>query len=113
MNFVPPSRCIGYHTLLYMLVCKDMYIIIFLRFLRVVGMCIVGLVVLNIVKNLNVLNFEVIDNGCGFSATSKDGKTHAIDVFKKRLELEGKKEETSFRILSNSNGTTINFSLKI
>lgn len=72
-----------------------------------------GKIELNISKEKNQLKFEVIDNGSGFSKKIKDGKVHAIDVFKKRLALEGKNEEHSFSITSNEIGTTINFLLKI
>jgi len=72
-----------------------------------------GKIVVNINKIPKKLCFEIIDNGRGFETTHQNTKTHAIDIFKKRLKLLGNNDEKSFTIQSTTTtGTTIKFCLK-
>ena len=71
-----------------------------------------GKINITIYKHQDAVCFEIKDNGTGFEKIEKDGKKHAIDIFLKRLKLRGLNEEKSFKISSNTNGTTVNFCLK-
>ncbi len=71
-----------------------------------------GKIVININKIDQRICFEIIDNGKGFETAHKDTKTHAIDVFKKRLKLLGNNDEKSFVVQSTIEGTIIKFCLK-
>ncbi|WP_298781859.1 histidine kinase [uncultured Polaribacter sp.] len=71
-----------------------------------------GKIILNITKKNNAIWYEIIDNGKGFDSTKKSTKTHALDVFKKRLKLLGNDDEKSFEINSSNKGTSIKFRLK-
>ena len=71
-----------------------------------------GKIIINIFREQDHICYEIKDNGVGYSGANKDGKIHAIDIFKKRLKLLGEKENT-FKIDSSDAGTTISFCLKI
>jgi len=72
-----------------------------------------GKITINIYRDKNRYCFEIKDNGKGMSGAKKDRKLHAIDIFKKRLQLREKQEEKSFEIHSNERGTTVKFCLQI
>jgi len=63
-------------------------------------------------KQNNSICYDIKDNGKGFDLAYKDGKIHAIDIFKKRLKLIGNNDEESFKINSSDEGTRIKFCLK-
>ncbi len=70
-----------------------------------------GKITIDIIPKENHIQYQIMDNGKGFDTTQKDGKEHAISIFKKRLKLMGNKDENSFEIVSSKAGTTIKFSL--
>jgi len=70
-----------------------------------------GKIIISIWQTKTHICYEIKDNGSGYVNAKKDDKIHAIDIFKKRLELLGERENT-FRIDSSSQGTTISFCLK-
>ena len=72
----------------------------------------IGWITITISKELDAISYTIKDNGRGFTSTNKDSKTHAIDIFKKRLKLLNNKDEESFVITSSEKGTTIKFSIK-
>lgn len=73
-----------------------------------------GKIEINITKENDFICYEIIDNGAGFKTSlNKEFKTHAIDIFKKRLKLRGKKEHKTFKISSSSKGTIITFKLEV
>lgn len=73
-----------------------------------------NLITLNIYKVNKYLQFEIIDNGQGFDInTLKEYEEHALAIFKRRLKLRKKKEDTFFKISSNDFGTSIKFLLLI
>ncbi len=57
--------------------------------------------------------FRIIDNGVGYKEKKRTKEEHAIDIFKKRLQLLGNKDELSFRIEKLEQGTEVKFSLKV
>ncbi len=59
------------------------------------------------------ISFCVSDNGVGFQATKGDGKTHALEILKKRLFLFNEGDQQSFSITSNSEGTQVYFELSV
>jgi len=63
-------------------------------------------------KQNSSICYDIKDNGKGFDLAYKDGKIHAIDIFKKRLKLIGNNDEKSFKINSSKEGTRIKFCLK-
>ena len=71
-----------------------------------------GKISISISKQSNSICYEIKDNGKGYNKASKNNKAHAIDVFKKRLQLLEKGDEKTFNIESSSKGTTIKFCLK-
>jgi len=71
-----------------------------------------GKIEILIKKEKDYIIYTLKDNGCGFELNKKNNEMHAIDVFKKRMKLIGNKNENSFSINSNSQGTTINIKLK-
>ncbi len=70
-----------------------------------------GKITINIFRNKNLICYEILDNGVGYSTAKKDNKIHAIDIFKKRLILLGEKDNT-FTVDTSSNGTIVKFCLK-
>ncbi len=71
-----------------------------------------GKITINIFKKEQSYCYEIIDNGNGINPKKTNSKTHAIDIFKKRLKLRDKNDEKSFKITSTEKGTTIKFCLK-
>lgn len=71
-----------------------------------------GHIAINIKGEQSVIKFEIKDNGKGVSIRQKDDKIHSIDVFLKRLQLLGNKDESSFAVSSSEKGTTVKFNLK-
>lgn len=59
------------------------------------------------------ISFCVSDNGVGFQATKGDGKTHALEILKKRLFLFNEGDQQSFSITSNAEGTQVYFELSV
>ncbi len=57
--------------------------------------------------------FRIMDNGVGYKEKERTKEEHAIDIFKKRLQLLGNKDELSFKIEKLEHGTEVKFSLKI
>jgi LytS/YehU family sensor histidine kinase len=71
-----------------------------------------GIIIINISKKEKYICYEIIDNGKGYSITKINSRTHAIDIFKKRLKLIDTKDKKTFSISSSTNGTIIKFKLK-
>ncbi len=71
-----------------------------------------GEIIINVSRSENLICYEINDNGVGYSEGKKDDKIHAIDIFKKRLILLDKKENT-FSVDTSSDGTSIKFCLKM
>ncbi|MEE9350524.1 MAG: tetratricopeptide repeat protein [Flavobacteriaceae bacterium] len=74
-----------------------------------------GNLIITILENNDLLNFEIIDDGVGYKKIEKvNDREHATDIFLNRLKLRGLNEEKSFSITSeNGKGTKITFSLKL
>ena len=70
-----------------------------------------GEISINISKRENHICYEIIDNGKGYSNAKGDDKTHAIDIFKKRIKFYNN-DESSFTITSSDLGTTVKFKIK-
>jgi sensor histidine kinase YesM len=71
-----------------------------------------GLLKITFSRGEGTICYEIVDNGKGFDLAYKDGKIHAIDIFKKRLKLLGNNDEKFFEIDSSREGTIIKFCLK-
>lgn len=72
-----------------------------------------GFICLSISKQDEKIFFEIKDNGIGFDINERnDGKEHAIDVFKKRLNLLNNSENNSLEITTTTEGTIIKFYLE-
>jgi len=67
-----------------------------------------GKLTINIFVDNKKLCFEVIDNGQGYKP-KKSNKEHALDVFKRRMELLGKEEVDSFKIVNLDKGVKVIF----
>jgi len=75
-----------------------------------------GLLALTITRDDESITFQISDNGSGFDPSiKKDDKEHAIDVFKKRLQLRNKGEEHLFSISrgKDNKGTLVTIKLFI
>ena len=75
-----------------------------------------GVLEVKIQKMGSVICFTILDNGIGYEEPSKDRNTeHAMDVFRKRLQLRNKNEEHSFIIEKRKSepGTKVSFSLAL
>jgi len=70
-----------------------------------------GLLQIVITDNDDKICFEIIDNGKGFKGEKKDEKEHALDIFKRRLEILGKEEIDSFKVITLEKGTKFVFCL--
>ena len=71
---------------------------------------------ITITKAKELLCFKIIDNGVGLSQNIKNtDREHAIDIFKKRLQLRKLDENKLFSIQSNKNkpGTIVTFYLNL
>ena len=71
---------------------------------------------ITITKEKELLCFKIIDNGVGLSKDIKNtDREHAIDIFKKRLQLRKLDENKLFSIQSNKNkpGTIVTFYLNL
>lgn len=71
-----------------------------------------GKITLTITKESEYICYEIVDNGKGFDTTKKTSKTHALDIFIKRLKLLQKGDEKSFEINSSNAGTQVKFKLQ-
>ncbi|MEE9349026.1 MAG: histidine kinase, partial [Flavobacteriaceae bacterium] len=82
-----------------------------------------GKIVVKIKKNNKGIRISIEDNGIGFESSkkytisNKDGKIHAIDIFKDRLKIRKKQEEKSFALSNLTQndkviGTKVSFTLK-
>ena len=70
-----------------------------------------GLLKIIVTKKNRKICFEIIDNGKGFDSFKNDGKEHALDIFKRRLEIIGKEEIDSFKITNLEKGAKFSFCL--
>ncbi len=69
-----------------------------------------GHLTIKISPDNDLICFEIIDNGSGFYPKN-DGKEHALDIFKKRLQIMGKEIIDSFKITKLTQGTKVRFCL--
>ncbi len=67
-----------------------------------------GQLTIKVYPKNNKICFTIIDNGVGFKPKD-DGKEHALDIFKRRLEIMGKEELDSFKIENLAKGTRVAF----
>lgn len=67
-----------------------------------------GKLKITVTKKDDKVCFEIIDNGVGYKP-KKDYKEHALDIFKKRLQLLGKEAIESFKIIRLNQGTKVIF----
>jgi LytS/YehU family sensor histidine kinase len=71
-----------------------------------------GIVTINISRKGSKICYKILDNGSGFLIRKSDKKTHALDIFKKRLKLLNNKDAESFNMDSSDKGTTLTFCLE-
>jgi len=67
---------------------------------------------IHIYKKAGKICFEITDNGTGYFPKPSD-KEHALDIFKRRLEIMGKEELDSYKITNLPQGTKVEFCFAI
>jgi len=71
-----------------------------------------GKLKIKIYTRQNKICFEILDNGSGYFP-KKNKEEHALDIFKRRLELMGKEELNSYHIANMNQGTKVVFCIPV